>query len=124
MGKPESLELAEPQLHIEQFDSGHIIAMVAVGILDAAAYYRGPYEGGALFLLIPELSIPAADPRPPNLQITSDFTSFVSAYACDHKSAFESFVRQKGYSCRLIGDRTGQALFLGQDGVKREHDRH
>ena len=42
-------ELVDPLL--EGYD-GHTLAMVAVGLTGAPAYYRAPYEGGAAFMLM------------------------------------------------------------------------
>ena len=51
-------ELVEPEFDVDPFHKGHALAMAATGVLGAAAYYRGPYEGGAVFLLIPSLQMP------------------------------------------------------------------
>jgi len=98
-------ELIEAEFSVDAFQNGHRIAMVAVGILGATAYYRGPYEGGALFMLIPELPIGSRDARQTNLQVTSDFTSFISAHECHHRTAFESYLRQKGYRFQTLSAR-------------------
>lgn len=48
-------ELSQPSHPLEQAD-GHTIALVASGLLQAAGYYRCPYEGGALFVLLDDPS--------------------------------------------------------------------
>jgi hypothetical protein len=92
-------ELTEPEIDVERFHNGHALAMIATGLLNGAAYYRGPYEGGAVFLLIPTLPLPTAeDAGNTNLQVTTNFTNFICAYDCDNRAALESYLRQKGYS--------------------------
>lgn len=98
-------ELIEAEFSVDAFQKGHRIAMVAIGILGAAAYYRGPYEGGAVFMLIPELPSGNRDSGPSNLQVTSDFTRFISAQECHHRAAFESYLRQKGYRFQTLSAR-------------------
>src|SRR5258707_74309 len=73
------LELTEPELYVERYSRGHLLAMVATGLLEGAAYYRGPYDGGAAFFLIPKLPGDNRSPAElPNLQLTSVFTDFIS----------------------------------------------
>lgn len=52
-------ELTERALPLAEWD-GHSIAMIASGMRNCAGYYRGPYPGGALFVLLtgPELESP------------------------------------------------------------------
>ncbi len=44
-------ELVTPSLSVQAV-SGHVLAMIASGLSDASFYYRGPYDGGAVFLLV------------------------------------------------------------------------
>ena len=44
-------ELTEPQLPLDRWD-GHQLCMVATGLLDTPGYYRGPYDGGAVLVLL------------------------------------------------------------------------
>ena len=51
------MELAEPQLDLGSPDDrpwfdGYYLAMAASGLCQADCYYRAPYEGGALFVLL------------------------------------------------------------------------
>ena len=50
-------ELTEPQVSLDQID-GHTLALFASGICEANAYYRCPYEGGALFVMIVDENFP------------------------------------------------------------------
>jgi hypothetical protein len=64
--------LTEPEIDVASFDHGHVLAMIAVGLLGAAAYYRAPYDGGAAFLLIPELPQLRGVAKTSDLDITLD----------------------------------------------------
>ena len=45
-------ELTAPQLPLDAWD-GHLIAMIASALTrECAGYYRGPYDGGAIFVLL------------------------------------------------------------------------
>lgn len=50
-------ELTTPQLSLDQID-GHTLALLATGICETNAYYRCPYDGGALYVLIMDESFP------------------------------------------------------------------
>ena len=115
-------ELIEEEFSVEAFQKGHRIAMVATGILGGAAYYRGPYEGGALFMLIPELPIGNRDARPNNLQVTSDFTGFISAHECHNRAAFESYLRQKGYRFQTLSAERVVASYRSEPPIEAVFD--
>ncbi len=51
----------EPTLPINEVD-GRFIATLATGLLSAQGYYCGPYDGGGIFLLITDESVPEASP--------------------------------------------------------------
>lgn len=50
-------ELTEEKLPLDRAD-GHTIALVGLGLCNAQAYYRCPYDGGAMFVLITDESLP------------------------------------------------------------------
>jgi hypothetical protein len=56
-------ELGTPEIPLDQWD-GHRIAMIASGSRECAGYYRGPYRGGAIFVLLmdPALATPVEQP--------------------------------------------------------------
>lgn len=66
-------ELTEPELSLDRID-GHTIAMIASGICRANAYYRSPYDGGALYDLIMDESFPK-DPTPPLARLATVFVT-------------------------------------------------
>ncbi len=91
-------ELTERSLSLADIGgNGHVPAMVAAGISGAAAYYRCPYDGGALYVLIPQLPASVkADDKTAN-HFISILMQFVGAVACDHRTALTSFAAYKGY---------------------------
>ena len=51
-------ELTQPQIPLTVEINGHVLSMIASGVCGADAYYRGPYDGGAAFLLIKDEKFP------------------------------------------------------------------
>ena len=90
------VEFSEPEIDVAPFDKGHILAMIAAGLLGAAAYYRAPYEGGAAFLLIPELAQLRGTAKTSDLDVVSTFMRFISTYECNHKTTLQSYLKAKG----------------------------
>jgi hypothetical protein len=89
-------ELTQPQLPLSQVINGHVLAMIASGICDADAYYRGPYEGGAAFLLIKDEKFPRSK-EPPLARLAHVFPQAISAFVIpDHRLALTSYLDQHG----------------------------
>jgi hypothetical protein len=44
--------LTEPEIDIGRVGEGHLVALAVSGALDADAYYRCPYDGGAVFVAV------------------------------------------------------------------------
>jgi hypothetical protein len=57
-------ELTQPQLPLTADINGHVLSMIASGVCDGDAYYRGPYDGGAAFLLIKDDKFPRSQEHP------------------------------------------------------------
>src|SRR5262249_21316260 len=57
---------------------GHTLALIASGLCQANAYYRAPYDGGALFLLIQDDIFPRCQ-EPPLARIASVFPQAIAA---------------------------------------------
>jgi hypothetical protein len=49
-------ELTQPQVESNKV-KGHMFAIVACGVCNANAYYRGPYKGGALFFTMQQMPL-------------------------------------------------------------------
>lgn len=83
-------ELTTPQLPLDQID-GHTLSLLASGICEANAYYRCPYEGGALFVLIMDENFPQC-PDPPIQRIATVFPQAIAALAIpDHRLALAGY---------------------------------
>jgi hypothetical protein len=72
--------------------NGHLLTMIASGVCNGDAYYRGPYDGGALFMLIRDDHFPHRTVNPA-LRITSIFPQVIANIPIsDHQLAFRHYV--------------------------------
>lgn len=107
-------ELTEPQLPLDRAD-GHRLALIASGLCAADGYYRGPYVGGAVFVLLqaPDLR---AQPTPSAAHVARVLTQLIALYSVNHRRAFTAYLEASGcsyqVSARGIAARTprGEAL--------------
>ncbi|GAA3132565.1 hypothetical protein GCM10010466_23960 [Planomonospora alba] len=87
-------ELTEPGMGLGEVD-GHLIALLA-GALTGRCYYRGPYQGGALFFLVedtpPRVSAPVAPER-----LLRVLAQVLQTYPVDHRTLVEGFLSQQGF---------------------------
>ncbi len=96
-------------------------AMVASGLIKAGAFYRGPYDGGALFLLI------TAPAYPPRARTTGVHAANVMIQAImafeihDHRRAVEAYLGWLGWTGTkdggdiVVRDDHGQPLRIAFD---------
>ena len=89
-------EFADAQLDLEQI-GGHQIALAAAGICQSDCYYRGPYEGGAVYVLI-DAPIVGQQRKDSPVRVINVFNQLISTFALDHRRALTAFLRQKGYT--------------------------
>ncbi len=68
--------LTTAQLSLDSLYNGHNLAMVSSGVFKANAYYRAPYDGGALFLLLVDTDFPE-DLRHPVDRVAITFPKFI-----------------------------------------------
>lgn len=98
--KEKILEFSEPEMPVEEDFNGHHFAMVASGLAKAGCYYRGPYNGGALYMLITDPKfeeLTAVDPATLGIRIPSIFTQVISALPVqNHREAFKSYLEFYG----------------------------
>lgn len=76
---------------------GHTVSLIASGFVDGRAYYRCPYENGALFVLItdPTLKLPVDDAA---IRATRVIPECISALEIlNHRRATEAYLRQTGF---------------------------
>lgn len=79
-------ELTTPQLPLDQVDP-HALALLASGACQANAYYRCPYEGGALYVLIMDENFPKCT-DPPLQRIATVFPQAIASLDIpDHEEA-------------------------------------
>lgn len=103
VGRKRSIgELAVESLPLDNFDfDAHTLALIATSVADLPAYFRFPYEGGALFaaLEVPDFSLgPARIPR-----IARVIAEATSRFDIDHRTALTAYVEARGG--RVTGDR-------------------
>jgi len=75
---------------------GHLVSMLCGGIAGGLPYYRGPYEGGALFFLVletpPEVTAPLSPERIPTIAM-----EVIQTFDVNHRVMFENFLLQQGF---------------------------
>jgi hypothetical protein len=88
-------ELTTPQLPLDQVES-HTLALLASGLCEANGYYRCPYEGGALYVLITDENFPKCE-DPPLQRIASVFPQAIASLEiADHKEALCGYLDHYG----------------------------
>ena len=94
-------EFVQAQYELDEV-GGHLPAMIASGLCNADAYYRGPYGQGAAFFLLtaPALREPSASSV---VRIPRIFNTFIGQFDCDHRAALTAYAEYKGYSCEDRG---------------------
>jgi hypothetical protein len=74
--------------------SGHQVAMVCSTLLGNVPYYRGPYDGGALYFTLEGVELPPVDgPR-----IVTVLSQVITTFDVDHRLAAQSFLSDLGYA--------------------------
>ncbi len=76
-------EFTTSSLPLDQEYHGHHFSMVASALLDANIYYRGPYQGGAMFLLIKVPEFPIQITNTPEHVVTT-ITQFAASAQTDN----------------------------------------
>ena len=94
--KEDVREFCSPSLDLNKAD-GQIISLIASEVCKASCYYRDPYEGGAIYVLLFDKSI---DAQPPFdvAGLTRKLSDLVSLYEFNHRNALLSYFRMKGLS--------------------------
>ena len=115
-------EFTEPMVPLAHAD-GHAFASIAVGEGLGKAYYRGPYEGGAAFLLINDerLQLQVDDPLQ---RILSVFPQAISAMELpDHREALRGYLEHYGLEPHEV---EGSLVLIqdSQEVLRAEFDEH
>jgi hypothetical protein len=94
-------ELTEPSFALT-VASGHVLAMLSTGLIGNCCYYRGPYEGGALFFLV--LDLPDAVLAPvTTARATTVVSEVISQFDIDHHLMAEQFLTSQGFTVNESG---------------------
>ena len=88
-------ELTEANFSLEHAH-GHMISLVASGLHPTCCYYRGPYQGGALFFLIENVPSDILEPVTPERALTT-INLAISEFEVDHNLMVTEFLQQQGY---------------------------
>jgi hypothetical protein len=81
-------EFTQPSFGLSDQANGHILSMIASGLCNGDAYYRGPYDGGALFMLIRDDRYPHQTINPAN-RVSTLFPQLIATMpVSNHRQAF------------------------------------
>ena len=87
-------ELTEPTYPLRRAD-GHRLALLASG-LTGRCYYRGPYDGGAVFFHLddapPQITAPVRPERVPTV-----LAQVLQSFPVEHRVTVEAFLHQQGW---------------------------
>ena len=84
--------------------NGHMIALVASGLNPKCCYYRGPYDGGAIFFLVCDVPSDVVGPVAPERAVTV-MTEVISQFEINHREMADSFLQGQGFTLRPDGNR-------------------
>lgn len=103
MGKRYAIrELTDPGFPLKGV-TGHSLAMVASGYHGKAAYYRGPYDGGALYFLV--LNLPESIFAPmPSPRVMTVLGSLLMEPGMNNRPTVEAFLASQGFTLTPNGD--------------------
>jgi hypothetical protein len=89
-------EFCSPSVDLSRAD-GQIISLIASEVCKSSCYYRDPYEGGAIYVLVSDKSI---DAQPPFdlAGLSRKLSDLISLYEFNHRNALLSYFRIKGLS--------------------------
>ncbi|KAF9942867.1 hypothetical protein BGZ67_009961 [Mortierella alpina] len=124
LGRQENIpELTQGILPITKEINGHNLMMIATGVCNGDAYYRGPHDDGAMFILIRDEDFPRK-PVSPAIRIYLVVTQATSALPIsDQRAAFRHYVK---YYCGRIEetDDTIRVEFDDKHGLEATFEPH
>jgi hypothetical protein len=102
-------ELVQPEVELGAI-SGHHFALIAVGVCGAAAYYRGAYDGGAVYVLLydPERKIVPDDSM---IRMSTVYLDLIRQIQLEHRPAFRYYAQAKGLNI----SEAGNVIVCGKD---------
>ena len=105
-------EFTTPSVDLNRAD-GTMLSLIASGICAASGYYREPYDGGTLFILL----YGADSGQPPVFDRTGligAMKDLVSRFQFDHRKALHSYFRMKSLPFSDTGDTVNAELAGGE----------
>jgi hypothetical protein len=97
-------ELTQAEIPLTDQVNGHNLSMIASGVCNGQAYYRGPYDGGALYMLIRDENYPQQNVLPV-IHITTIFPQLISNIEIEnHRQAFLAYVQFYAAKINETGD--------------------
>ena len=93
---PELAEFRTGKFMLDELHNGHNLSMICAGVSEEnVCYYRCPYEGGAVFVLISglpeEIFAPAEIP-----EFLRQYMEIIGGFYCDHRLLAAGFLHQNG----------------------------
>jgi hypothetical protein len=115
-------EFVDRGFPLERAD-GHALSLIASSLIGNCCYYRGPYEGGALFFLVNNVPPALFEPAPAERVLTV-LTKVISEYALEHRTMAENLLQSQGFAWQPGGDtltavRGGDSIDLSFDALGR-----
>jgi hypothetical protein len=112
-GQAESIsEFTGEEFPISDTVHGHVLALVARGLCGADAYYRGSYDGGAVFFTLREVPLAKYLDTSPMTMIRV-LQDVISQVPVRHLPVAQAFFRQQGYT---LAEEAGQITATHPDG--------
>jgi hypothetical protein len=115
-------EFQERSFSLDRAD-GHRLSLLASGIIGQCCYYRGPYDGGALFFLVNDVAPAVLKPVDAERAIRV-VTEVISQFEVDHRVMVESFLQSQGFSIEhsaegIVAARNGDSINIAYDSAGR-----
>jgi hypothetical protein len=104
--------------------NGHMLAMLSTGLIGNCCYYRGPYDGGALFFLVNKLPESVLAPID-TARATTVISEVICQFDIDHHLMAEGLLASQGFTIaesnrKMTGTRSnGDCLNIEFDAQQR-----
>jgi len=95
-------ELVERSFSAQEVN-GHLLSMVASGMNQNTCYYRAPYDGGAMYLLVCDVPNELTKPVATERAITV-LSQVISQFDVEHKIFVNSFLSQQNFELETNND--------------------
>lgn len=90
------LELTEESASLSNV-RGDALSLLCGGLTGGQPFYRGAYDGGALYFLVEKPPQTVTAPLPPE-RIPTVLSEVISTFEVDHRSMVESFLERHGFA--------------------------